>query len=133
MKHVFVVEDDPINALVFRKVLERRGAFQVTVSEDAQVLMEACRAGQVDIVVLDVSLPGTKWEGRPVGGVDLCRLLKSDPRTAQIPVLLATAHAMRGDAEGLLQESGAQGYVSKPIVDHELFVSQVRDLVEKAA
>jgi len=133
MKHIMVVEDDPVNALVFRKILERRGSFRVTVTEDAQVLMEACRSGQVDVVVLDVSLPSTRWEGRPVGGVDLCKLLKSDPRTVSVPVLLATAHAMRGDAEDLLADSGAQGYVSKPIVDHEAFVMQVQGLLERAA
>jgi len=133
MKHVIVVEDDPVNALVFRKVLERRGGFRVTVTEDAQELMEGCRSGDVELVVLDVSLARTTWEGQPVGGVALCKLLKSDPRTVSIPVLLATAHAMQGDSESLLQESGAQGYVAKPIVDHESFVAQVQGLLEKAA
>lgn len=133
MKHVIVVEDDPVNALVFRKVLERRGHFRVTLTEDAQALMESCRAGEADLVVLDVSLARTHWEGQPVGGVDLCKLLKSDPRTMHIPVMLATAHAMRGDSETLLQDSGAQGYVAKPIVDHEAFIAQVQGLLEKAA
>ena len=49
------------------------------------------------------------------------------------PVLLATAHAMRGDAERLLAESGADQYVSKPIVEHDVFVACVRELVREAA
>ena len=48
-------------------------------------------------------------------------------------MLLATAHAMRGDAEQLLAESGADDYVAKPIVDHEAFVQQVHALLEAAA
>ena len=48
-------------------------------------------------------------------------------------MLLATAHAMRGDAERLLAESGADQYISKPIVDHDVFVACVRELVREAA
>jgi two-component system cell cycle response regulator DivK len=48
-------------------------------------------------------------------------------------VVLATAHAMRGDAERLLAESGADDYVAKPIVDHAAFVLQVRNFLEAAA
>jgi CheY-like chemotaxis protein len=40
---------------------------------------------------------------------------------------------MRGDAENLLAESGADDYVAKPIVDHEAFVAQVKSLLEEAA
>ena len=48
-------------------------------------------------------------------------------------MLLATAHAMRGDATRLLAESGADEYVSKPIVDHDEFVASVRALLREAA
>jgi CheY-like chemotaxis protein len=133
MKHILVVEDEPLNAIVFRKVLERRGAYRVTVTEDAETVMQLARAGTVDLVIMDVSLAHTRWEGKPVTGVELCRILKSDLRTAGIPVLLATAHAMRGDAESLLAESGANQYVSKPILDHAAFVDQVRRFLELAA
>jgi CheY-like chemotaxis protein len=65
--------------------------------------------------------------------VELCRILKSDPSTARIPVMLATAHAMRGDAEHLLAQSGADQYVAKPILDHAQFVNQIRGLLREAA
>ena len=45
----------------------------------------------------------------------------------------ATAHAMRGDQERLLAESGADDYVAKPIVDHEEFAARARALMERAA
>ena len=133
MKHVLVVEDEPLNAIVFSKVLERRGGFRVTLTEDAERVFELARAGAVDLVIMDVSLAHTRWEGRAVNGVELCRLLKADPRTGRVPVLLATAHAMRGDAESLLAQSGADHYVAKPILDHEDFIQRVRSLLEKAA
>lgn len=133
MKHILVVEDEPLNAIVFRKVLERRGSYRVTVTEDADVVFQLARSAAVDLVIMDVSLAHTRWEGRPVNGVELCRLLKGDPRTARLPVLLATAYAMRGDAESLIAQSGANHYVSKPILDHEQFVQQVRGLLAEAA
>jgi CheY-like chemotaxis protein len=68
-----------------------------------------------------------------VSGVDLCRRLKSDPATVGVPVVLATAHAMRGDAESLIAESGADDYVAKPIVDHAAFVDLVRRNLAEAA
>ena len=133
MKHVIVVEDDPQNATLFRKVLEKRAGCRVTICEDPDELMSVARAGGVALVVMDVSLGNSKWQGRPVSGVELCRMLKQDPATALIPVILATAHAMRGDAEQLLAESGADDYVAKPIIDHQSFVEQVLGLMEEAA
>lgn len=132
MKHVLVVEDDPQNALLFRKILEKRGGFRVTLSEDPAQIFAVVDAG-IDLVVMDVSLAHSKWEGRQVNGVDLCKMIKHHPHRAHTPVLLATAHAMRGDAEQLLAESGADDYASKPIVDQVAFVEQVKALIREAA
>jgi two-component system cell cycle response regulator DivK len=126
MNHVVVVEDDAVNALLLRTVLERRGGCRVTVTEDPHLLIEMARAGQVQLVVMDISLTDSKWQGRQVNGIEICRLLKGDPATAGIPVLLATAHAMRGDAQRFLAESGAEDYVSKPLVDLDAFITQIR-------
>jgi len=133
MKHILVVEDDTLNATLFRKLLERRGGFQVTVTGSPAELFRLVRSGEVAVVLMDVSLADAEWEGRPVSGVDLCRLLKADPACAGVPVILATAHAMRGDAESLLAESGAEDYVAKPVVDHEDFVGRVRRWAEQEA
>ncbi len=133
MKHVLVVEDDPHNVTVLRKVLEKRVGCRVTVTESAEELLRIAAGGTVDLVLMDVSLRNARHEGRSVSGVDLCRLLRQDSRCASIPIVLATAHAMRGDAERLLAESGADSYVSKPIVDHAAFARHIRGMLEEAA
>lgn len=133
MKHIVVVEDDLHNAVLFRKLLEKRGGWRVTLTESAEELFALARGGDVALVILDVSLAHTRWQGRAVNGVELCRMLKDDPATAAVPVMLATAHAMRGDAESLVGESGADDYVAKPIVDHAGFVEHVRGLLAEAA
>lgn len=132
MRHVIVVEDDPVNATLFRTLLERRCACQVTITESADEAVAAARRG-ADAIVMDVSLRDATLEGTRVNGVDICRVLKADPQTACIPVILATAHAMRGDEESLLQESGADDYVSKPILDLESFVGKIRRWLGEAA
>ena len=133
MKHAIVVEDDPHNATLFRKLLEKRLGFSVMLTREPAELFAAVARGGVDLIIMDVSLKGCEWEGHAVNGVELCRLLKSDPSNAGIPVVLATAHAMRGDGERLLAESGADHYLSKPIVDHDDFVACVHELVREAA
>ena len=133
MIRVLVVEDDPVNAAVMRAVLVKRGGYDVVVTELADVIFELIASGTIALVLMDVSLANTRWRGTAVNGVELCRMLKADPATAAVPIVLATAHAMRGDAERLVRESGADHYVAKPIVDHDRFVQQVRGWVEKAA
>lgn len=132
MRHVLVVEDDAHNATLFRKILEKRTGSQVTVTEDPEVVLEHIRSGNVTLVVLDVALRNSLWQGKPVGGVEICRLIRAESRK-HVPVLLATAHAMRGDAEKLLGDSGADDYVSKPIVDHEQFAQLAVGMMERAA
>jgi CheY-like chemotaxis protein len=133
MIHVVVVEDDPMNALLFRKLLEKRCGYRVTVTESAEEVLSLARNADVGLVLMDVSLANTRYAGEPVNGVELCRLLKGDPATRDVPVMLATAHAMRGDAEELLRESGADDYVSKPVVDHSEFAEQVKRRVRAEA
>lgn len=132
MRHVLVVEDDAHNAILFRKVLEKRAGCRVTVTEDPLEVLEQVRSGDVALVVLDVSLRHSHWQGRPVGGIEICRMIRAESRR-YVPVLLATAHAMRGDEEKLIAESGADGYVAKPVVDHDAFAQLAIGLMERAA
>lgn len=132
-RHVLVVEDDPHNATLFRKIFEKRLGCRVTVTDSPAEMFDLIRAEPVQLVILDVSLGQSAWQGEPVNGIDLCRMLKQDPATAAIPVMLATAHAMRGDAERLMTDSGADDYVAKPILDHAVFVAQAAQLMERAA
>lgn len=132
-RHVLVVEDDPHNATLFRKIFEKRLGCRVTVTDSPAEMFQVIREQPVHLVVLDVSLGQSFWQGRPVTGIELCQELKRDAATAALPVMLATAHAMRGDAERLMTDSGADDYVAKPILDHAAFVAQAAQLMERAA
>ncbi len=124
--HILVVEDEPLNAMLFDKILRRGGGFQVTVSENVDEILRLAREGIAHLIIMDVSLSNSNYEGMPVDGIQISKLLKEDPRTRSVPILLATAHAMRGDEERLMKESGADSYVGKPILNYQELISAVR-------
>ncbi len=125
MTTVLLVEDDPVNARVFEKVLMKRGGFEVVLSQDVEQILQLAQVGSVDVILLDVSLSQSTYRGESVDGIRIAQLLKGDPQTQPIPIILVTAHAMRGDREAFLAQSGADGYIAKPVVDHQDMVDQV--------
>lgn len=128
---ILIVEDNALVAKFYRMALERAGGFECVVTENVPEILAELEADRIDLVVLDVSLSNSEWEGQPIGGVELGRLVKERaPRP--IPVLLATAHAMAGDRERLLRASGAEDYVEKPIFDAQLLVDKVRQMLAGA-
>ena len=129
---IVIVEDDPMNALVMSKILTRLGGHHVTVLESVEAVFGLIRTSHVDVLVMDVSLSNTVHEGRPIDGIEFTRLLKADEHLAAVPVLLATAHAMKGDAERLIRESGADAYIAKPIGDPQGFVAKVEACARRA-
>ena len=129
MATVLIVEDDPINIRVFTKILKKRGKFEVICSEDVEQILALSRAGNIDAIVMDVSLTNSSYGGESVDGIRITQLLKDDAATQQIPIILVTAHAMQGDRESFLEKSRADGYISKPVVDHQDFVDKINSLI----
>ncbi|KPQ34562.1 MAG: response regulator [Phormidium sp.] len=129
MTTILVVEDDPINWMVFQKVLKRRGGLDSIHSENVEEVLEIVRSGQVAVVLMDVSLKNSHYQGESVDGIRITQLLKADPETAKLPVILVTANAMVGDREAFLKASGADGYIAKPILDHVGFVQQIKTII----
>ena len=129
MTSVLIVEDDPINYRVFSKILTKRGGLEVRGTEDVEEVLQIANSGEVDVILMDVSLANSAYEGQAVDGIKITQMLKSDPKTAELPIILVTAHAMQGDRENFLKQSGADGYISKPVVDHQQFIDQIVALV----
>jgi two-component system cell cycle response regulator DivK len=128
---ILVVEDDAMNAKLFQLILARKAGYQVEVTEDPALVFERARSGAVDLIIMDVSLSNSEWEGKPVDGLEISRRLKRDPVTARIPILLATAHAMKGSRESFLRASGADDYISKPIVSADELIQRIQTLIQK--
>jgi DNA-binding response OmpR family regulator len=122
MAGVIIADDDPdIRDLVAFK-LEQVG-MDVTAVGDGIAALEAVRAAPPDLVVLDVSMPG-------MSGLDVCRMLRADPATADILIIMLTARVQEQDVEGGFT-AGADDYVTKPFSPREL-VTRVQALLGRA-
>jgi len=120
-----------MNAKPFQLVLTRKGNYVIEITEDPSQVIREIKEGTVDLVIMDVSLSNSQLDGKPVDGLQITRRLKSDPATRHVPVLLATAHAMKGSKEKFLKESGADDYISKPIVSAEELLQRIESLISK--
>ena len=104
-KNILVVEDD----LDIRKLisfnLENEG-HQVFEANDGEVGIDKARNNNPDLILLDLMLPG-------IQGLDVCRIIKSDQETKEIPIIMVTALGQEEDiVKGL--ETGADDYITKP-------------------
>jgi two-component system cell cycle response regulator DivK len=130
-ERIMIVEDDPMNAKLFQLVLTRKGGYEIEITEDPSRVIDEIKAGRVTLVIMDVSLSNSQLDGTPVDGLEITRRLKADPATRHVPVLLATAHAMKGSKEKFLRESGADDYISKPIVSADELLQRIQELIAK--
>jgi len=119
------VEDDPINVRVFSKILTKRGGLEVKHTEDVEEVIAIALAGVADIILMDVSLSHSTYQGKPVDGLKITRMLKDNLTSAKVPVILVTAHAAPSDREAFLKASGADELIPKPIVDQQQFVDKI--------
>lgn len=102
---LLVVEDETDLQEVLRHNLTREG-FSIRLASTGEQALQALRQDPPDLILLDVMLPGTD-------GLDVCRLCRSDPATASIPIIMLTAKGEEADVVTGL-ELGADDYITKP-------------------
>ncbi len=123
--HVLLAEDNAVNQLLARRLLEMRG-HSVTVVESGREVLEALRTRRFDIALMDLQMP-------ELGGLEATAAIRQEEQRTggHIPIVAMTAHALRGDRERCLA-AGMDGYVPKPIEPAELF-RVIESLCETAA
>jgi two-component system phosphate regulon response regulator PhoB len=108
---VLVIDDEPDLLELVRINLEQAG-YRTSTAASGRAALEALRRSRPDLIVLDLMLPD-------VSGMDVCRRLRSDPETADLPIIMLTAKADEVDrVVGF--ELGADDYVTKPFSPREL-------------
>lgn len=124
MKKTVLVVDDELGALTLIGIMLERGGFNVLKAQDATLALALLDQGTPDLIILDVMMPG-------MNGIDLCREIRKRPQTRTTPVVILSA---RGDAESVMQgmEAGANDYLPKPILHHDL-VAKVRAILAQSA
>lgn len=103
---VLVVDDNPVNLDIILESLENHG-YEVLVAKDGESAIEQAKYAQPDIVVLDIMMPD-------IDGFEVCRRLKENDTTKEIPVIFITALSdIESRSKGF--EVGAVDYITKPI------------------
>jgi len=122
MTRILVVEDDRDIGELVSRYLQKAG-FAVDLISSGREALTAIRERPPDLVILDLMLP-------QVDGLEICRILRSDKKTAAIPIIMLTARADESERiVGL--ELGADDYLAKPFSPNEL-VARVRALLRRA-
>lgn len=118
-KRIMVV-DDEVGALTLIGIMLERGGFDVLKAHDALGALDMLKETTPDMFILDVMMPG-------MDGIELCRRIRSAPETQETPILILSA---RGDAEAVSMgiEAGANSYLSKPILHHDL-ITKVQEIL----
>lgn len=124
MKPKILVVDDEPDALELLELKLREAGFAPVLASDGAKALTAVQADRPDLIVLDWMLP-------EVDGLEVCKILRRDPATATIPILMLTARAAEVDRV-LGLELGADDYVAKPYSPREL-VLRIRKLLQRAA
>jgi two-component system phosphate regulon response regulator PhoB len=123
MSRILVAEDDPdIRHLVTVKL--HRAGFEVAAVPDGYAALREAHTGAPDLALLDVRMPR-------ISGVEVCRELRADRRTAAVPVIMLTARARPQDLEQAYA-AGATDYVVKPFSPREL-LDRVESVLARAA
>jgi two-component system phosphate regulon response regulator PhoB len=120
-ENILVVEDEEHILELIRYNLAKEG-YQVACAGSGEEALEMVRGDLPDLVLLDLLLPG-------VEGLEVCKRLKSDPKTEQVPVVMVTAKGEEADIVAGL-EIGADDYVTKPFSPRVL-IARVRAVLRR--
>jgi CheY-like chemotaxis protein len=102
---VLLVDDDPLILEILRTILDLE-EFEVTTATDGRKALDAVDATRPDVVVCDVMMP-------ELDGFEVCRTLKSEPATSDLPVILLTARDRPEDRQAG-EDAGCDAYLTKP-------------------
>jgi phosphate regulon transcriptional regulator PhoB len=120
-KKILVVDDEPDIVELVSYNLKKEG-FEVSSASDGAEALAKIRKGRFDFLILDLMLPGLQ-------GIELCRILRNDTKTKNLPIIMLTAKGEEVDRI-LGLEIGADDYMTKPFSPREL-VARVKAVLRR--
>lgn len=127
-KKIIIVEDDPFTQ-EFYKYLFSKTKYNTTTLEDGDELIRILDQDPINLVIMDINLKNTYMNGNKVDGVILSRYIKQNQKHSKIPILLVTAYQKGMGTNNYFEESLADDYIVKPIVDYNELLTKVNNLM----
>jgi len=121
-KTILYVEDNEFNRKIVRQLLAKT-TYRLREAVDGEQGVAAALAAPPDLILMDIQLP-------KMSGLDATRQLRSDPRTAAVPIIVVTSFALSGDDQKATA-AGATAYLAKPYSPREL-LAKIREIVPEA-
>lgn len=121
---ILIVDDSAMLRTIIASHLRRAGATNLVFAHDGVEALRQCEAETPDLVITDLAMPN-------MNGFDLCRRLRADPRTADVPILIQTGTEFREDRAASFA-AGASDLIAKPIEGAEL-TARVRVHLDRRA
>ena len=116
---VLMVEDQMINQMVLREILEHVGVHVTTANNGREAItVMTCEAGRFDLVLMDLQMP-------ILDGYEATRILRQEWSADQLPIIAVTAHALQEDRQHCLQV-GMNDHLSKPVEQDQLYVCMIK-------
>ena len=119
---ILYVEDNEFNLKIVRQLLSRTSYRLIEAVDGEQGVATALRE-LPDLILMDIQLP-------KLSGLDATRMLRGDPKTAQVPIIVVTSFALSGD-DKKAQDAGASAYLAKPYSPREL-LAMIRKLAPES-
>jgi CheY-like chemotaxis protein len=121
-KKVLIVDDEPNVRRLLHSILNKN--FAVFEAEDGQQAVDMTNAQQPDVILMDMMMP-------KMDGLTACLMIKKNPDTKKIPVIMVTAIGFELNIK-LSQQMGASGYVTKPFSPQDL-LAKIAEVLQPAS
>jgi two-component system cell cycle response regulator DivK len=120
-KTILVVEDNPMSIELVKDLLEVSGYTVIHCDSAGEAIELLKRCARPDLILTDIQLPG-------IDGTEFVKILRSNDKMKDIPIIALTAYAMSGDQERFI-EAGCNDYIAKPINTRD-FVPKIESFLK---
>ncbi|MGE5399243.1 MAG: response regulator [Ignavibacteriales bacterium] len=127
-QNIIIVEDDPFTQ-EFYKYLFSKTKYKTSTIEDGDKLIEKINEDNTNLIIMDINLKNTYMNGEKVDGVILSKFIKQNEKFSKIPILLVTAYQKNIGPNNYFEESLADDYIVKPIIDYNDLLNKVNKLI----
>lgn len=127
-KKILIIEDDIFMQDFYKAIFKKIGGDYI-ILENTNDIIEEIDKGSVGLIIMDINLRNTYLEDKRTDGIKFARFLKQHFSNINLPILLITAYPVSSLGENFLEESMADDYLIKPIVDYNKLIEKINKLV----